>query len=94
MEEDNCGESKEEVTIGEVHLPAKGGEGSKEKPALGGSSGAKGKKPQPSSEDAHDDMYLSPLDSASEMYFVGLLVVMLASLWTRLHKIAEPDHVA
>lgn len=90
-----------ETSFGESGLPAEPTgaeegcreEGSMVKRAL---KGRKTKNPQPStSEDAeYDDMYFSPLDSSSELFFVGLLVVLLASIWTRLHRIAEPDHVA
>lgn len=101
--EDCWGKSREEVPARGVHLPAKEGveeEESEVKPAVEGRKNISGaEKPQPrgssSGEDAgRDDMYSSPLDSSPEVFFVGLLLVLLASLWTRLHKIAEPDHVA
>ena len=44
--------------------------------------------------DSEEDMYFSPLDSSSEVYFIGLLLITLASIATRLYKIDEPKHVA
>ena len=41
-----------------------------------------------------DYIYVSPWESSSEVFFIGLLLVLLASLCTRLYKIAEPSHVA
>ena len=59
---------------------------------------AKGKKRRRvlSSEQAveEDAMYFSPLDSSSEVFFGGLLLIFLVSIGTRLHKIDEPPHVA
>ena len=57
--------------------------------------GKRARRPRRSSHHAEEDeMYFSPLDSSPEVYFIGLLLVLLASIWTRLHRIAEPDHVA
>lgn len=44
--------------------------------------------------DAEDAMYFSPLDSSVWMFSIGLVVIILASVGTRLHKISEPHHVA
>ena len=57
--------------------------------------GKKTRRPKHStSRDDEDEMYFSPLDSSPELFFIGLLFVLVASIWTRLHRIAEPDHVA
>ncbi len=60
------------------------------------SSPAQGKKRRrkSSSGEEEDAMYFSPLDSSSEVFFVGLLVISLVSIGTRLYKIDEPQHVA
>lgn len=42
----------------------------------------------------YDEMYLSPLDSSPEVFFVGLVLIFVASILTRLYKIDQPDHVA
>ena len=47
-----------------------------------------------SEEVGYDDLYTSPLDSSSEVFFLGLFLVARASVCTRLYKIAEPHHVA
>lgn len=53
------------------------------------------RRPQLSSEGLeYDAMYISPLDSSLQLFLVGLAVVFLASLATRLYRISEPDHVA
>lgn len=41
-----------------------------------------------------DYMYVPPWESSSELFFLGLLLVLLASICTRFHRIAEPSHVA
>ncbi len=39
-------------------------------------------------------LYSSPLNNSDVAYYVGLAVITLASIATRLYKIDEPYHVA
>ncbi len=39
-------------------------------------------------------LYTSPLDNSDLAYYIGLALVTLASIATRLYKIEEPYHVA
>jgi hypothetical protein len=81
--------------VEETSTPARA-EIRKERSTLGrAGKGRKLGRPKRSNNLAEDDeMYFSPLDSSQEIYFIGLLIVLLASIVTRLHKIAEPNHVA
>lgn len=39
-------------------------------------------------------LYTSPLDNSDLAYYIGLALITLASIATRLYKIDEPYHVA
>ena len=39
-------------------------------------------------------MYTSPIDNSDLAYYIGLTVITLASIGTRLYKISEPPHIA
>lgn len=47
-----------------------------------------------SSDDRWIHMYTSPIDSSDLAYYLGLAVITLASIGTRLYKISEPPHIA
>ena len=39
-------------------------------------------------------LYTSPIDNSDMAYYVGLVLITLASIATRLYSISEPQHVA
>ena len=51
-------------------------------------------RPKWNSKGLDDDMYNSPLDSWPEVYFIGFVLIAVASIFTRLYNIDLPRHVA